>query len=162
MHDSLSPISGMIAMFNLMLGEIIFGGVGSGMYGMVVFVILTVFIAGLMIGRTPEYLGKKIEAFEVQMAILAILLPSACIKLFSAWASVSPLGLAGLNNAGPHGLSEILYTYSSAAGNNGSAFAGLNANTIFYNVTIGIVMLIGRYGVIVRLSQLQAVLQRKK
>jgi potassium-transporting ATPase potassium-binding subunit len=162
MHDSLSPISGMIAMFNLMLGEIIFGGVGAGMYGMVVFVILTVFIAGLMIGRTPEYLGKKIEAFEVQMAILAVLLPSACIKLFSAWASVSSMGLSSLNNSGPHGLSEILYAYSSAAGNNGSAFAGLNANTVFYNVTIGISMLIGRFGVIVPVLAISGSLAKKK
>ena len=124
MHDSLSPIAGMIAMINLMLGEIIFGGVGSGLYGMVVFIIITVFIAGLMVGRTPEYLGKKIEAFEVQMAIIAILLPNLVIQLFSAWASVSTYGLSSLNNAGPHGFSEILYAYSSAAGNNGSAFAG--------------------------------------
>ena len=137
MHDSLSPIAGMIAMINLMLGEIIFGGVGSGLYGMVVFIIITVFIAGLMVGRTPEYLGKKIEAFEVQMAIIAILLPNLVIQLFSAWASVSTYGLSSLNNAGPHGFSEILYAYSSAAGNNGSAFAGLNANTIFYNITLG-------------------------
>lgn len=149
MHDSLSPIAGMIAMVNIMLGEIIFGGVGSGLYGMVIFIIITVFIAGLMVGRTPEYLGKKIEAFEVQMAIVAILLPNFVIQLFTAWASVSPLGLAGLNNAGPHGFSEILYAYSSAAGNNGSAFAGLNANTVFYNLTLAIGMLVGRFGVII-------------
>lgn len=149
MHDSLSPISGMIALINMMLGEVIFGGVGAGLYGMIIFIILTVFIAGLMVGRTPEYLGKKIEAFEVKMAIVAVLAPSLVILLFSAWASVSPVGLAGLNNPGPHGLSEILYAYSSAAGNNGSAFAGLNANTIFYNLTTGIGMLIGRFGIIV-------------
>jgi len=149
MHDSLSPIAGMIAMTNIMLGEIIFGGVGAGLYGMVIFIIITVFIAGLMVGRTPEYLGKKIEAFEVQMAIIAVLAPNLVIQIFSAWASVSNYGISGLNNAGPHGLSEILYAYSSAAGNNGSAFAGLNANTVFYNLTLGIGMLIGRFGVII-------------
>ncbi|MFA6403709.1 MAG: potassium-transporting ATPase subunit KdpA [Salinivirgaceae bacterium] len=149
MHDSLSPLAGMVAMINIMLGEIIFGGVGAGLYGMVIFIILTVFIAGLMVGRTPEYLGKKIEAFEVQMAIIAILAPSFVILIFSAWASVSSFGLSSLNNAGAHGFSEILYAFSSAAGNNGSAFAGLNANTLFYNITLGIGMLIGRFGVII-------------
>jgi K+-transporting ATPase ATPase A chain len=149
MHDSLSPFAGMIAMINIMLGEIIFGGVGAGLYGMLIFVILTVFIAGLMVGRTPEYLGKKIEAFEVQMAIIAILAPNLVIQLFTAWASVSNAGLSGLNNAGPHGFSEILYAFSSAAGNNGSAFAGLNSNTVFYNTTLAFGMLIGRFGVII-------------
>jgi K+-transporting ATPase ATPase A chain len=149
MHDSLSPLAGMVAMINLMLGEIIFGGVGAGLYGIVIFVILTVFIAGLMVGRSPEYLGKKIQKFEVQMAIIAVLAPNIVILLFAAWASVSGPGLSSLNNAGPHGLSEILYAYSSAAGNNGSAFAGLNANTIFYNLTLGIGMLIGRFGIII-------------
>jgi K+-transporting ATPase ATPase A chain len=149
MHDSLSPLSGMIAMLNIMLGEVIFGGVGAGLYGMVIFIILTVFIAGLMVGRTPEYLGKKVEAFEVKMAILAVLAPSFVILIFSAWALVSKAGLSSLNNAGAHGFSEILYAFSSAAGNNGSAFAGLNANTVFYNITLGIGMLIGRFGVII-------------
>ncbi|MCX6306990.1 MAG: potassium-transporting ATPase subunit KdpA [Bacteroidetes bacterium] len=149
MHDSLSPLSGMVAMINMMLGEIIFGGVGAGLYGMVIFIILTVFIAGLMVGRTPEYLGKKINAFEVQMAIIANLATSFAILVFTAWASVSSYGLAGLNNAGPHGFSEILYAYTSAAGNNGSAFAGLNANTLFYNLTLGFVILVGRFGVII-------------
>jgi K+-transporting ATPase ATPase A chain len=149
MHDSLSPLSGMVAIINMMLGEIIFGGVGAGLYGMVIFIILTVFIAGLMVGRTPEYLGKKIGAFEVQMAILANLTTSFAILVFTAWASVSSYGLASLNNAGPHGFSEILYAYTSAAGNNGSAFAGLNANTLFYNLTLGFVILIGRFGVII-------------
>ncbi|HPS62633.1 MAG TPA: potassium-transporting ATPase subunit KdpA [Bacteroidales bacterium] len=148
MHDSLSPLAGMVAMLNIMLGEVVFGGVGAGLYGMVIFIILTVFIAGLMVGRTPEYLGKKIESFEVQMALLGVLAPSVMILLFSAWAAVTSPGLAGLNNGGPHGLSEILYAFSSAAGNNGSAFAGLNANTVFYNVTLGIAMLAGRFGVI--------------
>lgn len=149
MHDSLSPFSGMIAIINIMLGEVIFGGVGAGLYGMVVFIILTVFIAGLMVGRTPEFLGKKIGTFEVQMAIIANLATSFVILIFTAWASVSSYGLSSLNNSGPHGFSEILYAYTSAAGNNGSAFAGLNANTLFYNLTLGVGMLIGRFGVII-------------
>lgn len=148
MHSSFSPLAGAVAMLNIMLGEVIFGGVGAGLYGMLVFVILTVFIAGLMVGRTPEYLGKKIEAREVKMAILAILLPSACILLFAALASVSSAGLSSRTNVGPHGLSEMLYAFTSAAGNNGSAFAGLNANTTFYNILLGITMWIGRFGVI--------------
>ena len=149
MQDSLSPLSGLVSMFNIMLGEIIFGGVGSGLYGMIIFVILTVFIAGLMVGRTPEYLGKKVEAYEMKMTILAILAPAIVIKLFSAIACSIPAGLSGLNNHGPHGLSEILYAFSSAAGNNGSAFAGLNTNTVFYNLMMGFGMLIGRFGIIV-------------
>jgi K+-transporting ATPase ATPase A chain len=149
MHDSLSPLSGMITIINMLLGEVIFGGAGAGLYGMVIFIILTVFIAGLMVGRTPEYLGKKIGAFEVQMAIIANLSTSFAILVFTAWASVSSYGLSGLNNDGPHGFSEILYAYTSAAGNNGSAFAGLNTNTIFYNLTLGLVILIGRFGVII-------------
>jgi K+-transporting ATPase ATPase A chain len=162
MIDSLSPISGMVAMINLMLGEIIFGGVGAGLYGMVIFIILTVFIAGLMVGRSPEYLGKKIEAFEVKMAIIATLAPNVVILIFSAWASLSGPGLSSLNNAGPHGLSEILYAYSSAAGNNGSAFAGLNANTVFYNLTLGIGMLIGRFGIIIPVLAIAGSLAGKK
>src|ERR1035437_2040502 len=162
MHDSLSPLSGMVSMFNLMLGEIIFGGVGSGLYGIIIFVILTVFIAGLMVGRTPEYLGKKIEAFEMKMAILAVLAPSIVIKLFSAIACSVPAGLSGLNNAGPHGLSEIMYAFSSAAGNNGSAFAGLNANTVFYNLMIGFGMLIGRFGVIIPVMAIAGSMAKKK
>ncbi|MCK9424137.1 MAG: potassium-transporting ATPase subunit KdpA [Bacteroidales bacterium] len=162
MHDSLSPISGMIAIINLMVGEVIFGGVGAGLYGMVIFIILTVFIAGLMVGRTPEYLGKKIQAFEVQMAIIAVLAPNFVILLFSAWASVSNAGLAGLNNAGPHGLTEILYAFSSAAGNNGSAFAGLNANTLFYNLSLGIGMLVGRFGVILPVMAIAGSMAGKK
>lgn len=149
MHDSLSPVAGMITMINIMLGEIIFGGVGAGLYGMIVFILLTVFIAGLMVGRTPEYLGKKIQAFEIQMAIIAILIPNLAILVFSAIAASVNSGLAGLNNSGPHGLSEILYAFSSAAGNNGSAFGGLNAGTPFYNLTLAISMLIGRFGVII-------------
>jgi potassium-transporting ATPase potassium-binding subunit len=149
MHDSLSPLAGMVPMINMLLGEVIFGGVGAGLYGMVVFIILTVFIAGLMVGRTPEYLGKKIGAFEVQMAIIANLSTSFAILTFTAWASTASYGLSSLNNAGPHGFSEIFYAFTSAAGNNGSAFAGLNANTLFYNLSLGLVMLIGRFGVII-------------
>jgi K+-transporting ATPase ATPase A chain len=162
MLDSLSPIAGMIAMVNMMLGEIIFGGVGAGLYGILVFVILTVFIAGLMVGRTPEYLGKKIEAFEVQMAILAIFATNIIIQIFTAWASVSSYGLSSLNNAGPHGFSEILYAYTSAAANNGSAFAGLNANTLFYNITLAIAMLVGRFGVIIPVLAIAGSLAKKK
>ncbi len=149
MHSSFSPLAGGIALLNIMLGEVIFGGVGAGLYGMLIFVILTVFIAGLMVGRTPEYLGKKIEAFEIKMAMLAVLLPSACILLFAAVAAVTEVGLSSRTNGGPHGLTELLYAFASAAGNNGSAFAGLNANTSFYNGLLGIAMWIGRFGVII-------------
>jgi K+-transporting ATPase ATPase A chain len=162
MHDSLSPLSGLVAMFNMMLGEIIFGGVGSGLYGMIIFILLTVFIAGLMVGRTPEYLGKKVEAFEVKMAIIAVLAPSLVIKLFTAIACSIEPGLSSLNNAGPHGLSEILYAFSSAAGNNGSAFAGLNANTVFYNLMIGWGMIIGRFGVILPVMAIAGSMAGKK
>ncbi len=162
MHDSLSPLAGMVAMINLMLGEVIFGGVGAGLYGMVVFIILTVFIAGLMVGRTPEYLGKKVERFEVTMAIIANVITSFAILLFTAWAAVSTLGLAGLNNAGPHGFSEMLYAFSSAAGNNGSAFAGLSANTVFYNLLIGIAVLVGRFGVIIPILAIAGSMAKKK
>jgi K+-transporting ATPase ATPase A chain len=162
MHDSMSPFAGMIAMFNVMIGELIFGGVGSGLYGMVVFIFITVFIAGLMVGRTPEYLGKKVETFEVKMAIIAMLAPNIVIKLFSAIAcSVQP-GLSGLNNNGPHGLSEILYAFSSAAGNNGSAFAGLNTNTAFYNVLLGLGMIIGRFGIIIPVMAIAGSMVQKK
>ena len=162
MHDSLSPLAGMVAMINLMLGEVIFGGVGAGIYGMVVYIILTVFIAGLMVGRTPEYLGKKVERFEVTMAIIANVITSFVILLFTAWAAVSTLGLAGLNNAGPHGFSEMLYAFSSGAGNNGSAFAGLSANTVFYNLLIGFAMLIGRFGVIIPIMAIAGSMAKKK
>jgi K+-transporting ATPase ATPase A chain len=148
MHDSFQALPGMIAMFNIMLGEVIFGGVGAGLYGMLTHVIITVFLAGLMVGRTPEYLGKKIEAREVKLAMLAIVAPSAVILVGSAIAAIYPTALASLNNRGPHVLSEILYAFSSAAGNNGSAFVGLNANTGFYNVALAISMLIGRFAVI--------------
>jgi K+-transporting ATPase ATPase A chain len=162
MHDSLSPLSGMVAMFNIMLGEIVFGGVGSGLYGMIIFIFITVFIAGLMVGRTPEFLGKKVEAFEIKMAIIAVLAPSLVIKLFTAIACLVPAGLAGLNNAGPHGFSEMLYAFSSAAGNNGSAFAGLTANTPFYNLMLGFGILIGRFGVIIPVMAIAGSMARKK
>ncbi len=137
MHDSFTPLGGLVPLFNIQLGEVIFGGVGAGLYGMLVFVVLAVFIAGLMVGRTPEYLGKKIEAREMKLAMLYILIFPAIILFFSAWSSVAPYGVSSLNNAGPHGLSEILYAYSSGGGNNGSAFAGLNANTPWWDTHDG-------------------------
>ena len=162
MHDSLSPLAGLVAMFNMMLGEVIFGGVGSGLYGMIAFVILTVFIAGLMVGRTPEYLGKKIESFEVRMALVAVLAPAVCVLAFTAIAVSCHAGLAGLNNKGPHGLSEILYAFTSACGNNGSAFAGLSTNTPFYNVLLSICMLVGRFGVIIPMMAIAGSMAGKK
>ncbi|MGE5314838.1 MAG: potassium-transporting ATPase subunit KdpA [Acidobacteriota bacterium] len=161
-HDSLSPLTGMVAMLNMQLGEIIFGGAGSGLYGMIAFIILTVFIAGLMVGRTPEYLGKKIEAFEVKMAILAMILVNGAVLTMTAAASVLDAGLSSLANAGPHGFSEILYAFTSASNNNGSALAGLNANTPFYNVTLGICMLIGRFGFLVPMLAVAGSLSKKK
>jgi K+-transporting ATPase ATPase A chain len=149
MHSSLSPLAGGMAMFNIMIGEVIFGGVGVGLCGMLMFVLLTVFLAGLMVGRTPEYLGKKIEKNEIQWVMLAILAPCALILLGAGIASVLPNALESLSNAGPHGLSEILYAFSSAAGNNGSAFAGLNANTYFYNIVLGFVMILARLAILV-------------
>jgi K+-transporting ATPase ATPase A chain len=149
MHDSFTPIGGLVPLVNIQLGEVIFGGVGAGLYGMLVFVLLAVFIAGLMVGRTPEYLGKKIEAREVKLAMLYILIFPLTILAFSAWAAATEAGRSSLNNAGPHGLSEILYAFSSGAGNNGSAFAGLNANTLFYDTALGISMLVGRVLMIV-------------
>jgi K+-transporting ATPase ATPase A chain len=162
MHDSFTPLGGLVPLFNIQLGEIIIGGVGAGLYGMLVFVVLAVFIAGLMVGRTPEYLGKKINAFDVKMAMLTLLILCLTILGFSAWAAVSAWGLAGLNNNGPHGLSEILYAYSSCVGNNGSAFAGLTANTPWYNTTLGIAMLFGRFLMIVPIMALAGSLAQKK
>jgi potassium-transporting ATPase potassium-binding subunit len=162
MHDSFTALGGFVPLFNIQLGEIIVGGVGAGLYGMLVFVVLAVFIAGLMVGRTPEYLGKKIQSYEVKMAMLALLVLAVSILGFAAWASVSKWGLAGLNNSGPHGLSEILYAYSSANGNNGSAFAGLSANTPSYNTTLGLAMLIGRFLMIIPIMALAGSLARKK
>ena len=162
MHDSFTPLGGFVPLFNIQLGEIIIGGVGAGLYGMLVFVVLAVFIAGLMVGRTPEYLGKKIQSFEVKMAMLSLLILCLTILGLAAWAAVSQWGLAGLNNNGPHGLSEILYAYSSCVGNNGSAFAGLNANTPWYNTTLGIAMLFGRFLMIVPIMALAGALAQKK
>jgi K+-transporting ATPase ATPase A chain len=162
MHDSFTPLGGFVPLFNIQLGEIIFGGVGAGLYGMLVFVVLAVFIAGLMVGRTPEYLGKKIEAYDVKMAMLSLLILAISILGFAAWAVVSKWGLAGLNNNGPHGLSEILYAFSSGAGNNGSAFAGLSGNTPWYNTTLGLDMLFGRFLMIVPIMALAGSLARKK
>ncbi|TMA27585.1 MAG: potassium-transporting ATPase subunit KdpA [Deltaproteobacteria bacterium] len=149
MHDSFTPLGGLVPLANIQLGEVIFGGVGAGLYGMLVFVLLTVFIAGLMVGRTPEYLGKKIEAREMKLAMLYVLVFPLIILSLAGWAAVVPYGTSSLANAGPHGLSEILYAFSSGAGNNGSTFAGLNANTPFWNVALGFDMLIGRFLMIV-------------
>ena len=149
MHDSFMPLGGLVPLVMIQLGEVLPGGTGSGLYGMLVFAVVAVFIAGLMVGRTPEYLGKKIEAREMKLAMLALLILPLSILGFSAVASVLPTALAGLANAGPHGLSEILYAYSSATGNNGSAFAGLSANTPWYNVTLGLAMLLGRFAYVV-------------
>lgn len=163
MHDSFTPLGGMVPMVNIMLGEVIFGGVGAGMYGILVMVILTVFIAGLMVGRTPEYLGNKIEAYDVQMAMLYALIFPLVILALTAISSVSPdFGVTSLNNQGAHGLSEMLYAFTSGTGNNGSAFAGLNANTYWYNTTLGIAMLVGRFLMIVPMLAIAGNLARKK
>jgi K+-transporting ATPase ATPase A chain len=162
MHDSFTPLGGLVPLFNIELGEIVFGGVGAGLYGMLVFVIVAVFIAGLMVGRTPEYLGKKIQSFEVKMSMLVLLVLAMDILGFTAWACVSQWGLAGLNNQGPHGFSEMLYAYSSATGNNGSAFAGLTASTYWYDTTLGIAMLIGRFLMIVPIMAIAGSLAAKK
>ncbi len=148
LHSSLTPLVGLVALINMQLGEVIFGGVGAGLYGILMHVIVTVFVAGLMVGRTPEYLGKKIESFEVRLAMVAIIAPNAVILILAPLAGLLPIGLGSLSSAGPHGLSEILYAFSSAANNNGSAFAGLNANTDFYNIALGVAMLVGRFAVL--------------
>ncbi len=163
MHDSFTPLGGMVPMTNILLGEVVFGGVGAGLYGMLVFVVMAVFIAGLMVGRTPEYLGKKIEAFDVKMAMLYLLIFPLLILGFAAVAILMPnLGLSSLANHGPHGLSEILYTYTSATGNNGSAFAGLNANTHWYNYSLAIAMFFGRFMMIVPMLAIAGNLAGKK
>jgi potassium-transporting ATPase potassium-binding subunit len=162
MHDSFTPLGGLVPMMNIQLGEVIFGGVGAGLYGILVFVVLSVFIAGLMVGRTPEYLGKKVEAREMQLGMFYVLVFPIIILGMSAWAAVSPLGTSSLNNAGPHGLSEILYAYSSGAGNNGSAFAGLNANTPFWNVSLGLTMLAGRFLMILPAMGIAGAMVNKK
>jgi K+-transporting ATPase ATPase A chain len=162
MHDSFTPLGGMIPLINIMLGEVVFGGVGAGLYGMIVFVILAVFIAGLMVGRTPEYLGKKIESYDVKMAMLAVLILTFTILGFSAIAVVEPFGTAGISNPGPHGLSQILYAYVSSTGNNGSAFAGINANTLWYNTSTGVAQLLGRFFMIIPIMAIAGSLARKK
>jgi potassium-transporting ATPase potassium-binding subunit len=170
MHDSFTPLGGLVPLLNIQLGEVVFGGVGAGLYGMLVYVIIAVFIAGLMVGRTPEYLGKKIEPYDIKMASFVILVLAFSILGFSAWASVSKMGMPdatgaltdGTNNSGPHGFSEILYAYSSATGNNGSAFAGLTANAPWYDTTIGLATLFGRFAMIVPVLALAGSLARKK
>jgi potassium-transporting ATPase potassium-binding subunit len=163
MHDSFMPLGGLVPMVNIMLGEVIFGGVGAGLYGMLIFVVLAVFIAGLMVGRTPEYLGKKIESFDVKMAMLYVLIFPLSILGFSAVSLLTPsLGLPGITNPGPHGLSQILYAYTSATGNNGSAFGGINANTHWYNLSLGTAMLVGRFFMIVPMLAVAGNLAKKK
>jgi len=162
MHDSWTPLAGLMPMWNIQIGEVAFGGIGCGMYGILLHVLLTVFIAGLMIGRTPEYLGKKLDKWVASWSVAGLLVPSAVILLFAAISCVLPSALASLNNGGPHGMSEILYAYSEAANNNGSAFAGLNANTVWYNTTLGTCMFIGRFIVIVAVLAIAGNLASKK
>jgi len=162
MHDSFTPLGGLVPLANIHLGELIFGGVGSGLYAILIYVVLSVFIAGLMVGRTPEYLGKKIEAREMKLAMLYILVYPLTVLVLAAWALVVPYGTSSLNNAGPHGLSEALYAFSSGAGNNGSAFGGINANTPFYNVGIGMAMLIGRFFMIIPVMGIAGSMVNKK
>jgi K+-transporting ATPase ATPase A chain len=162
MHDSFTPLGGLIPLFNIQLGEVVFGGVGSGLYGMLIFVVLAVFLTGLMVGKTPEYLGKKIDAYDVKVSVLAVLILVFSILGFSAWAAASRWGRAGLGNSGPHGLSEILYAFTSGAGNNGSAFAGLRADTPAYNITLALAMLCGRFIMMVPVLALAGSLGRKK
>jgi K+-transporting ATPase ATPase A chain len=163
MHDSFTPLGGMVPLVNIMLSEVIFGGVGAGMYGILIYIVLAVFIAGLMVGRTPEYLGKKIESYDVKMAMLVVLVFPLTILIFAGISVVSPsFGTSQLNNAGPHGLSELLYAFTSGTANNGSAFAGISANTLWYNSTIGIAMLVGRFFMIIPMLAIAGSLARKK
>jgi potassium-transporting ATPase potassium-binding subunit len=162
MHDSFTPLGGMVPLINIMLGEVVFGGVGAGLYGVFVFVVLAVFIAGLMVGRTPEYLGKKIEAYDVKMAMLAVLVLTFTILTFAAISVVRPFGTAGISNPGPHGLSQILYAYVSSTGNNGSAFGGLNGNTMWYNTTTATAQLLGRFFMIIPIMAIAGNLAGKK
>ncbi|HSY33033.1 MAG TPA: potassium-transporting ATPase subunit KdpA [Verrucomicrobiae bacterium] len=161
-HDSFTPLGGMVPLINIMLGEVVFGGVGAGLYGIVVFVILAVFIAGLMVGRTPEYLGKKIESYDVKMAMLAILILTFTILGFSALAIIKPFGTSSISNPGPHGLSQVLYAYVSSAGNNGSAFGGLNPNTMWYNTSTAVAQLLGRFFMIVPVLAIAGSLAKKR
>jgi K+-transporting ATPase ATPase A chain len=162
MLDSFTALGGMIPLWLMQIGEVVFGGVGSGLYGMLLFVLLTVFIAGLMIGRTPEYLGKKIDVFDMKMTALAILVTPTLVLLGTALALISPAGLAGIANPNAHGFTEVLYAYSSAANNNGSAFAGLSVNTPFYNLTLAVTMFLGRFGVILPVLAICGSLVAKK
>ncbi len=162
MHDSYTPLGGMIPLINIMLGEIVFGGVGAGLYGVLVFVILSVFIAGLMVGRTPEYLGKKIESYDVKMAMLAVLILTITILGFTAIAVVTPFGKAGITNPGPHGFTQVLYAYVSSTGNNGSAFAGINANTLWYNTSTAAAQLLGRFFMVIPILAIAGNLAKKK
>lgn len=162
MHDSFTPIGGLVAMLQMMLGEIVIGGVGAGFYGMMAYVILSVFIAGLMIGRTPEYMGKKIEAKEMMYTVIAVLLPGFCILLFTGLSLLIPDALASVSNPGPHGLSQVLYAFSSASANNGSAFAGLSGNTLYYNYALAFCMFVGRFGVIIPMLAIAGSLARKR
>jgi len=161
-HDSFTPLGGMIPLINILLGEVVFGGVGAGLYGMIVFVILTVFLAGLMVGRTPEYLGKKIEAFDVKMAMLSVLVIPITVLSFTAIASVTAAGHAGITNPGPHGLTQILYAYASASGNNGSAFNGINSNTNWFNSSLAVAMLLGRFFAVIPILAIAGNLAQKK
>ncbi|MCL5772820.1 MAG: potassium-transporting ATPase subunit KdpA [Firmicutes bacterium] len=162
MHDSFTPLGGLVPLFNIELGEVIFGGVGSGLYGILLYAILSVFIAGLMVGRTPEYLGKKIQSFEVKMVMLGVLISPACMLVLAAIGVVTAGGMAGISNPGPHGLTQVLYAFSSGAGNNGSAFAGLSANTLFYNILMGVDMLIGRFAMLIPVLAVAGSLAEKK
>jgi len=162
MHDSFTPLGGLVPLFNMLVGEVIYGGVGCGLYGILIYVLITVFIAGLMVGRTPEYLGKKIEAYEMKLAVIAMLVYPLCVLGFGVIALLVPAGASSLSATGPHGLTQMIYAYASAAANNGSAFAGLNANTVFQNIMLGIVMLIGRFGVIIPVLAIAGSLARKK
>ena len=163
MHDSFTPLGGMVPLANIMLSEVVFGGVGAGLYGILIFIVLSVFIAGLMVGRTPEYLGKKIESYDVKMAMLVVLVFPLIILVFTAISAVSPsFGTSQLDNAGPHGLGEMLYAFTSGTGNNGSAFAGISANTLWYNTTIGMSMLVGRFMMIIPMLAIAGNLARKK
>jgi K+-transporting ATPase ATPase A chain len=162
MHDSFTPLGGMVPLINIMLGEVVFGGVGAGLYGIFVFVVLAVFIAGLMVGRTPEYLGKKIESYDVKMAMLAVLILTFTILTFSAVSVVKPYGRAGISNPGPHGLSQVLYAYVSSTGNNGSAFGGISANTMWYNTTTAVAQLLGRFFMIIPVLAIAGSLAKKK
>jgi len=162
MHDSMMPLTGLVLLFNMAIGEVIFGGVGVGLLGIIFYAIMTMFLAGLMIGRTPELFGKKLEPYEMVMAVIGLLAPAITVLVLSGLAIVLPAGLSGLNNAGPHGLSEILYAFASACGNNGSAFAGLSANTVFYNLATALGMIVGRFATILPALAIAGSLAKKR